>query len=201
MIDLSSLDSGASSATPVLKASRIGETARIALVRWEQRAMKKDGAEVINARTGKPRQELIIHGLAMAGTDAVAGLGDQQEVPAPGTPVRFILKGKAFSQWIDARKAHRKGKLCVGDVVERVTQFAQQYDANGAPKGVELRTQAEADKVPRGTSLGFYGQITLAEGRLLDPMTVAAEEAFTAWQESQRTDISGGADEFEDEFA
>ncbi len=79
-------DSGASNSTPVLKASRIGETARIALVRWEQRAMKKDGAEVINTRTGKPRQELIIHGLALPGTTAVAGLGDQQEVPAVGTP-------------------------------------------------------------------------------------------------------------------
>ena len=82
-----------------------------------------------------------------------------------------------------------------------MTQFAQKYDAKGAPTGPEIRTQAEADNVPRSNSLGFYGQITLAEGAASDPMTKAAEEAFAAWQDSQRTDISGGADEFEDEFA
>lgn len=190
-------DSGASTSTPVLKASRIGEVARIALVRHEQRAMKKDNQEVINPRTGKPRQELIIHGLALPGTTAVAGLGDQQEVPAVGTPCRFILKGKAFSQWIDARKAHRKGKLCVGDIVERVTEVAQAYDANGSPKGAEIRTQVEADKVPRGTSLGFYGTITLAEGTDAT-MISAAEAAYQAWQDGQRMELP---DTDEDEFS
>lgn len=190
-------DNISTSSTPVIKAQKIGETARIALVRWEQRAMLKDGAEVINPRTGKPRNELIVHGLALPGFSALVGKGDQQDVPAPGTPCRFILRGKGFGQWIDARKAHRGGKLCVGDVVARTIDHAQAYDASGAPKGGRITSQAEADKLPRSTTLGYYGELTL-EQPSDEAWVQKAEAAYHEWQESQRTQLP---DESDDEFA
>lgn len=188
-------DTNIGTSSPVIKAQRIGEVARIALVRWEQRAMLKDGAEVINPRTGKPRNELIVHGLALPGFTAMVGKGDMQEVPAVGTPCRFILRGKGFGQWIDARKAHRGGKLCVGDVVSRVIDHAQAYDASGAPKGGRITSQAEADKLPRSTTIGFYGELTL-EQPTDESWVQQAEAAYHAWQEGQRTQLPDEDDEF-----
>lgn len=190
-------DSINTSATPVLKSQRIGEVARIALVRWEQRAMQRDGQPVINPKTGKPRHEMIVHGIALPGTTAVAGLGDVQEVPAPGQLCRFILRGGGFGQWIEARKSHRNGKLCVGDVVTRTIDFAQAYDAAGAPKGNRITSQAEVEKLPRSTTVGFYGPIAI-EQPTDEAMVARAEEAYRSWQDSQRTEL---ADPDEDEFA
>lgn len=187
-------DSGSSS-TPVIKSQRIGEVARVALVRWEQRAMKREGVEVINPRTGKPRHEMIVHGLALPGTTALAGIADRQEVPPPGTPVRFILRGGGFGQWIEARKAHRGGKLCVGDVVMRTIDFAQAYDAQGAPKGARLTSQAEVERLPRSTTIGFYGPIAL-EVPTDEAMVAQAEAAYHAWQDGQRTELPDEDDEF-----
>ena len=178
-------DSINSSSSPVIKAQRIGEVARIALVRWEQRGMLKDNQPVMNPRTGKPRQELIVHGIAMDGFTAMVGKGDQVDVPAPGTPCRFILRGKGFGQWIDARKAHRGGKLCVGDVISRVIDHAQAYDASGAPKGGRITTQAEADKLPRSTTIGFYGELQLSQPTD-EAWVQKAEAAYSEWQDSQR---------------
>ena len=184
-----------SSATPVIKAQRIGEVARIALVRWEQRAMMRDGEPVVNTRTGKPRQELLVHGIAMVGTTAMAGIGDHQDVPGPGTPCRFILRGGGYGQWIEARKAHRGGRLLVGDVVTRTIEYAQAYDALGAPKGSRISDQAEVERLPRSTTVGFYGSIQLQPGT--DQALIAqAETAYRAWQDSQRI----SADDH-DEFA
>lgn len=187
-------DSGVSS-TPVIKAQRIGETARVALVRWEQRKMMKEGAEVLNPRTGKPRNELVIHGLALPGFTALAGIGDRQEVPAPGEPVRFILRGKGYGQWIDARKTHRGGKLCVGDVVSRTIDHAQAYNADGSPKAGQIKTQEEADKLPRSTTVGFYGELQLSTPDD-EAWVQRAEAAYKAWQDTQRTELADDDDEF-----
>lgn len=189
------LPDSTSTSTPVIKSQKIGEVARLALVRWEQRAMKRDGQEVLNPRTGKPRNEMIIHGLALPGTTALAGIGDLQEVPAPGTPCRFILRGGGFGQWIEARKSHRNGKLCVGDVVVRTVDFAQAYDAQGAPKGGRITSQAEVDKLPRSTTIGFYGPISLEQSDD-EAMIAQAEAAYKAWQDNQRTQLADDDDEF-----
>lgn len=187
-------DSGVSS-TPVIKAQRIGEVARVALVRWEQRKMLKEGTEVINPKTGKPRNELVLHGITMPGTTAMAGIGDRQEVPAPGEPVRFILRGRGYGQWIDARKSHRGGKLCVGDVISRTIDHAQAYNADGSPKAGQITSQAEADKLPRSTTVGFYGELQLSVPD--DEVWVQrAETAYKAWQDSQRTELADDDDEF-----
>ena len=85
---------------PVVKRQRIGETFVGMVVRTQQRAILRDGEPVLNDR-GKPRQELVVTCITLPGTTAAAGIGDETKVPAPGDRVRLILRGGAFSQWIE----------------------------------------------------------------------------------------------------
>ena len=169
--------------TPVVKRQRIGEQFVGAIVKVEQRSqtkLDKDGTRVeVLKPNGKPRQELVVHCLAMPQNTAEVSLGDERGVPNPGDPVRLILKGKSFGEWIDARKTHRAGKLNVGDVVVQKVTHAQAYDANGAPKGAEITDQAAADAIPRGTSVGFYGPVTVHEPKDAEWVT-KAEDAYRA---------------------
>lgn len=160
--------------TPVVKRQKIGEKFVGAVVRVEQRDVLKDGEKVLKAN-GKPRQELVVHCLAMPSTTAVAGIGDTIGVPEPGAELRLILRGGAFGDWIEARKTHRNGHLNVGDVVVQVVEFAQAYDANGGIKGGRLTDQAAIDALPRQTTIGFYGPLSLHEPK--DQQWVAAAEA------------------------
>jgi hypothetical protein len=115
----------------------------------------------------------------MPGTTMEVKKGEEFVCPAPGERVRLILKGQAFGHWIEARKKHRGGKLQVGDVIITGTDVAQAYDQDGNPKGPEIRDQQAALKLPRNTTVGFYGPIELAEPT--DPQWVtAAEEAYLA---------------------
>lgn len=172
--------------TPVVKRQRIGEKFVGAIVRFEQRDKTKtnpDGTRVpLLKSNGKPRQELVVHCIAMPNTTAKAGIGDDVYVPNPGDPVRLILGGKAFGQWIEQRKTHRNGKICVGDVIVQQTTRAQAYDANGTPKGPELTEQAQIDAIREkapSTAIGVYGPITLHEPK--DPQwVIVAENAYKA---------------------
>lgn len=167
--------------TPVVKRQRIGEKFVGAIVRFEQRdqmTKDKDGNYVPKLKpNNKPRQELVVHCLAMPNTTASAGIGDDVYVPEPGNSVRLILKGKAFGDWIEQRKSHRGGKMQVGDVVVQNITHAQAYDANGAPKGLEITDQGAADALPRGTAVGFYGPITLHEPKDIE-WVKAARKAY-----------------------
>jgi hypothetical protein len=209
-------DGGNYVAYPILKHQRIGEAAKIAVIRFEQRdRLRKDPStnqmvKIPNGtnRDGQPKykQELVIHGVAMEG-NMNAAIGDQSGVPAPGDRVRVILKAKGFGEWIEARKLHRGGRLNVGDVLMMSTTHARQYDQNGASRGAEIRKQADAEAVPRGVSLGFYGPVALAPGediRWID----AAETAYKADEAAKRqasfiplADDSSYVDEFSDEEA
>lgn len=186
--------------TPVVKRQRIGDRFIGAVIRYEQRDVRKRGDDGVDRPVlkpnGKPKQELVVHCLALPGTTSVAGIGDQIAVPAPGDTVRLILRGRAFGDWIESRKTHRNGKsLRVGDVVEQVVDHAQAYDANGAPKGNKITSQADVDRIPRGTSLGFYGPLTLAEPT--DQAWVARAEA--AYNEATAIDLDGGDDGADEE--
>lgn len=183
------LNDNAPASTPVLRHQRIGEVAMLAIVDHEQRdRLAKNPAtqqlEKIPAGTKadgsiKYKQELVVHCLALPGTTMQYKAGDEFRTPEPGDRVRLILKGQGFGRWIDARKAHRGGSLNVGDVLITGTDQAQAYDQNGAPKGPPIKTQAEADRVPRGVTVGFYGPIEIAEPP--DPRwTEAAEQAHIA---------------------
>ncbi len=181
-------DSGNYVSYPIIKHQRIGESCNLAIIRWEQRdrlrkntttnAMEKIPNGVDRNNNPKFKQELVIHAIAISG-DMVAAIGDQSGVPAPGDRIRVILKSAGFGQWIEARKTHRGGKMNVGDVLTMSTTHGQQYDQNGAPKGVKIETQEQVNAVPRGVTLGLYGPLTLSEGT--DPKWIAAaEDAYRA---------------------
>ena len=171
-------DTPTGSRYPVVRRAAIGETFIGAYIKHEQRPILKDGQPVINANNGKPRQELVVHALVMPGTTATVGNADDNSTPAEGDVVRLILKGKSFSHWIDATDA-LKGVQRAGDIIETTIDQAQQYDANGAPTGKPLTTQAECDKVPRGRSLGYYGPLTVRAATPAEmPWVTKADEAF-----------------------
>ena len=164
---------------PVVKRQAIGDHFVGAIYWFEQRdALKKDEASgemrPVLKPNGKPRQELVVSCITMAGTTAQAGIGDDVGVPAPGDEVRLILKGASFGDWIEQLKA-LKGGVNVGDVVSFTVDHAQAYDANGVVKGNKITTQAEADKIPRATAVGFYGPLTVT--RATDARIVALAEA------------------------
>jgi len=166
---------------PVVKRTAIGQRFVGAVVNIERRNRTRRGddgvvRDVLKA-DGKPRQELVITCLAMPGTDAPAGIGDEQGIPEPGDTVRLILKGKSFADWIEAERQLGR-QLQVGDTVKQKTTSAQVYDANGEPKGGPLTTQAEVDAVPRSATVGIYGELKLepGEGEWIDK----AEAAYRA---------------------
>lgn len=149
--------------SPVVKRTKIGETFLGAIVKTEQREIKNNGETVINARTGKPRQELVVTCIALPGTTSPAGIKDTTAVPEPGDTVRLILRGGGFGQWIEARNGHRGGRLQVGDIVKQTVEYAQAYDAAGQTRGGHIGDQAQVDGLPRGVTVGFYGPLTLHE--------------------------------------
>jgi hypothetical protein len=209
-------DSGNYVSYPIVKHQRIGESCKLAVIRWEQRdRLRKDSETqrmvkipngVDRSGSGRPKfkQELVIQAVAIAG-DMVAAIGDSSGVPAPGDRVRVILKAKGFGDWIEARKSHRGGKFNVGDVLLMSTDKAQQYDQNGAPKGPEIRTQADADAVPRNTTLGFYGSMSLAPGqetRWIEAAEAAYRDDENAERQRNAIPLGGpaAADGYQDEF-
>lgn len=161
---------------PVVKRQAIGEITNLAIIRTEQRERKNaKGEQIMNSR-GRPAQELIIHGLVLPGTTAHAGLGDSQSVPNPGDRVRVILKGGGYGQFLDARKTHRNGKLCVGDVFIQRIDWAQAYDQGGAPQGQRITDGQQVVQLRmRGQTVGHYGPIWLQESS--DPTWVQMAEA------------------------
>ena len=154
--------------TPVVKRQRIGDKFVGAILDkplQRQRMKTVDGVSTpMVKRDGKPAYELVIECIALPGTTAQVGLGDDTHVPEPGERCRLIIHGKSFAEWIEALRNHRGGKqLKVGDVVKITVDHAQAYDASGQPKGGPITDQAAADALPRSTAVGYYGPLSLHE--------------------------------------
>lgn len=165
---------------PVVKRTAIGQKFVGAVIDVERRNRTRrgdDGTTITLMKGDKPRQELVVTCLAMPGTDAPAGIGDDQGIPEPGATVRLILKGKSFADWIQAEKELGR-QLQVGDTIKQRTNSAQVYDANGEPKGGQLTTQAEVDAVPRTATIGIYAELKLEPGT--DEWVEKAEAAYRA---------------------
>ena len=166
---------------PVVKRTALGQKFVGAVVNVERRDRTRRGddgvVKVLTRGDGKPRQELVVTCLAMPGTDAPAGIGDDQGIPEPGDTVRLILKGKSFADRIQAEKELGR-QLQVGDTVKQRTTSAQMYDANGDIKGGLITTQEALDAVPRTATVGVYGELKLEPGT--DEWVDKAEAAYRA---------------------
>jgi hypothetical protein len=161
---------------PVVKRTAIGQTFVGAVLKAESRDRMKRGDDglmkPIEKSNGKHAQELVVHCLTLPGTNAPAGLGEDESIPEPGDIVRLILKGKAYGDWIEAKKGLPSGTVAVGDVVTQVTKTAQVYDAGGNASGPEINDQALVDQARiKGRSVGIYG-----------PLTLRVPEANSEWQ-------------------
>lgn len=184
---------------PVLRRRIIGEEAVCMLidVPIQRDILKRDGDGVdrpVLKSNGKPKQELVVELLVLPGTTMAAGLGDEIGVPQPGDLVRMILKGGGFGQWIEAKKAH--GGLQVGDVVLSNSTHGQAYDPNTfQPAGPKLLTQAEIDAIPRGRSVGVYGDLTLRRATPEEaPWVAKAEAAYHAKRQADAIEIDPAAE-------
>jgi hypothetical protein len=184
---------------PVVKRTAIGQTFVGLVVKAESRDRMKRGDDgtmrPMLKPDGKARQEMVVTAITAEGTTSPAGLGDDVGVPEPGALVRLILKGKAFGDWIEAKRNLGRG-IQVGDVVTQVTTTAQRYDADGQPKGDELTTQEALDAVPRGQSVGVYGPLTVAA----NPDSAAVAEAEKVYHSlSERIAAEPAAGPFDEE--
>lgn len=179
---------------PVVKRTALGQVFNGAVVRVEQRdRMKRDDAGQmvpVLKPSGKARQELVVTCIALPGTTAPVGLGDDEYVPAEGNLCRLILKGKAFGDWIEHKGLLGRG-VQVGDVVTQTTDRAQVYDAHGNPSGGEITDQAALDAVPRGRSVGIYGPLTLRPAKEGSEWITKAEAAYHSLRDPIVVDHTG----------
>lgn len=170
---------------PVMKHRVIGEVFAGMLIKSpEQRDLKKTNPvtqqlePVPNGRGGF-RKELVVTVMVLPGTTMTGGPETEPVTVQPGDVVRFILKGKAFSTWIDADKA-LPGRV-VGDVIMANTTHGQAYDHMGNPSGAAMLTDAECNALPRGMTYGKYGDLAIRRATAEEAAWVAkAEEAHVA---------------------
>lgn len=168
---------------PVVKRTALGQTFNGAVLKSESRDRLKradDGSmQPIIKPNGKRSQEMVVTCLTLPGTTSLAGLGDDESVPAPGDIVRLILKGKSFGDWIDAKKTLPDGAVAVGDVVTQTTALAQVYDAQGNASGGEITDQTLVDQArAKGRSVGIYGPLTLKAPTAGSEWTAKAISAY-----------------------
>ena len=179
------LDTPTGTRTPVLRRRKLGETFHGALtdVPKQRDVLKRNdttGAdEPVLKPNGKRKQELVVTMVALPGCTMNAGLGDEESIPEPGDIVRVILKGGGYGAWIEADKALRPRQ--VGDIVTLTTTYGQAYDAQGSASGGHLLTQAEVDAIPRGRTVGLYGDLDIRRATTDEQGWVnAAEDAYKA---------------------
>jgi hypothetical protein len=157
------IETGNTAGTPVVSRRAFGEKFVGCVVRIEQRNRLKDGEPLLNQK-GKNAQELIVHLVAVEST-MTASLGDEGGIPAPGDRVRLILKGMAFSGWIDAVKTLPGKQLMSGDLVTMTSDYAEEYDTlNVTTVKKRHDTQAAVDAARlsgRAGSIAFRGSLTI----------------------------------------
>jgi hypothetical protein len=199
---MTTLEEPRAASLPVVKRTAIGEVTRIALVRFQQRDVRDDEGNVVKKDNGKARQEMVVTGVVMPGHTAPAGIGGSTSVPAPGDAVRLILKGGAFSDWIDAKNKLPAGRDAkaggseTGDVIEMTTTRAQAYSGRTTKVGGELTTQAQVDAVPRGQTVGIYGTLTVRRSTPAEAQWAAlADEAHHNGAQPSATSLDTADDE------
>lgn len=188
---------------PVVKRTSIGQKFNGAILKAESRdRLKRDSdgtMQPIVKANGKHAQEMVVTCMVLPGTTAPAGLGEEESVPDVGATVRLILKGKAFGDWIESKKALPGGTVAVGDIVTQQTTVAQAYDAQGNASGPEITDQSVVEQArQKGRSVGIYGPLALREpkeGSEWTSKAVAAYNSLTAPIPAE----SGGHDQPDDD--
>lgn len=183
-------DEGGGSGSPIIKKQRIGEKfIGVICAAPETRPRFKPNGDPVLKADGKQSNELVVTLLNMPDTTATASIGGSGGVPAPGDVVRLILAGGAFGQWIDAKKDLGFNPR-IGDVVEQTITHAQAWEASGTRIGPEIRDQAAADQVPRGQSLGYYGDLVI---RVATPAEAEWDaKACAFYNDTNRPDTPAG---------
>ena len=176
--------------TPVLRRRTLGETFVGALVdnpvqRDVQKKNEQTGAmEPVLKPNGKPKQELVVTMVTMPGTTMHAGLGDDVDVPQPGDIVRTILKGGGYGAWIEANNELKPRR--VGDVITLTSDYGITYDSVGNA-GNKLTDQAAIDAVPRGRTVGIYGELTIRRADASEQTWV--DRAELAYHDAKAIDL------------
>lgn len=173
---------------PVVKRAALGQTFCGAVLKAESRDRQKKGADgvlrPIPKPNGKHAQELVVTCMTLPGTTAPVGLDDYEGIPKPGDIVRLILTGKAFGDWIDAKKQLPGGAVAVGDLVTQTTTVAIVYKDEGETAGPEITDQAMVDQArAKGRTVGIYGPLTLTINPSQESITQAVA-AYKALQEA-----------------
>ena len=187
-VDRINLETPRAAGYPVVKRTALGQTFNGAVLKAESRDRLKRAdnglMEPIIKPNGKHAQELVVTCLTLPGTTSPAGLGDTENVPEPGSIVRLILKGKAFGDWIEAKRSLPDGAVAVGDIVQQHTATAQAYDAMGNPSGPEITDQTLVDQArSKGRSVGIYGPLTLDIPKTGSEWTTKAVAAYQTLQQ------------------
>lgn len=191
---------------PVVKRTALGQKFFGAVVKVEQRdRLKKDEAtgamtKMLKPGTDKARQELVVTCVVLPGTTAPVGLGDDEHDATEGEIVRLILRGKAFGDWIET-KAELGRPIQVGDVVTQATEYAQVYDAQGNATGSQITDQATLNAVPRGKSVGIYGDLSVRAPKPNSRWITVAEEAYYSLQTpiaAEETSAAASSDDDEE---
>ncbi len=196
------LEEAHASGSPVVKRGAVGEQFYGAIVNYEWRQIVKDGEPQFKD-DGKPRNEMVVHLLAVEG-GMVASIGDDSGVPNPGDSVRAIMRGGAAGQWIDAvgefKKSNGRG-VEVGDILKMTTTHATRYDSTSSSYTAlgELTTQQAVDdwktspaNLDRKESIGWRGDVAIGVATGDRAQWVArAEEAY---HNANRQSIPAGPD-------
>ena len=178
---------------PVVKRTALGQVFNGAILETKARDRQKPNPAtgvmevIIKPSNGKPAQEMVVTCMTLPGTTAPAGLGEEMNVPEPGEIVRLILKGKAFGDYIEAKKGLPDSTVAVGDIISQTTQLAQVYDQNGQPTGGEITDQAAIDQArQRGRSVGIYGPLVVRAPKDGSEWLDKAVEKYHELQRAQR---------------
>ena len=181
---------------PVIKRTNIGEKFVGGIIKTEQRELMKKHPQIgvlepVKKPNGKVSQQLVVYLLVKENT-MLAGTGDQEHTPEPGSIVRALFDRGGFHQWIEAKNAYggpTKVGLLVGMNTTHIVRFPP-GDGPQQPCG-EIRTAEELaayliDPSKRNENIGRRGEIGIKECD--DPVFV--EECKKAYRELQRqTDI------------
>jgi hypothetical protein len=164
----------------------------------EPRDQRKDDGTPVLKKDGKTvARELVVDIIVMPGTTMGARLSKQDYALESGDAARVILKGGAWSQWIDAERTLPGGIVNVGDLLWMNTTHGETYDINGRPTGrIDDQSALDAHLAlgRRADTVGLRGELKLRRDDVKYAEWVAkAEQAYHERAAANRQPIPASA--------